>query len=176
MRKYNWSAFLSVLVLYAAIGYSLYARWNDQWRIAPPVYVLLILAVIVLIAAIRGFRDKSSWFAKFRSWFSTVLSTVLVGILSLVLLLTAVFSGAKEHLTTVHSPDAKYTINFYATDSGAMGSFGVVGELKGPLWLKKNIYYEDKANQVETHWENNHTLLINGHSLNVAERRALIVQ
>lgn len=76
-------------------------------------------------------------------------------------------SSYKEHLTTAISPDHKYQIDFYHYDSGAKGTWGITGVLKGPLWFKKNIYIERRLDQVEIEWENNHTTLINGHKLDL---------
>lgn len=78
-------------------------------------------------------------------------------------------SGGKTHLTTEHSLDGKYTIEFYRTNPGAAGSFGIVGEMDGPLSFKKNIYFQRNAENVEIEWENDHTVLINQRVLNLKE-------
>lgn len=79
-------------------------------------------------------------------------------------------------MKTVQSPDKKYTIHFYAIDAGGMGSFNVLGELEGPLWLKKKIYVENKVNDVQKVWENGYTILINNHRLNLMDGETLIVK
>ncbi|MEY8746088.1 DUF5412 family protein [Paenibacillus tundrae] len=112
--------------------------------------------------------DTSSLFAKIRSWISTTLSFILVATLLFVVTLTSIFSGAKVLLTNTHSPDQHYTINFYKTDAGAMGSFGIVGELQGALWFRKAVYWESKVDQVELQWYNNHTVIVNGHPIDLA--------
>ncbi|MDP4098995.1 DUF5412 domain-containing protein [Paenibacillus sp. P96] len=176
MRKCNWFAFFLVLLLYIMLLYSLYSNAYNQWLIIPPNYIILIFSFIVLILAILGFQDKSSWFAKLRSWLSTILSSILILSLIIVMSFTAMFSGAKELLTTAHSPDEKYTINFYRTDAGAMGTFGISGELEGSLWFKKKIYFEQRVDQVDFEWENSHTILINNHKLDLMKSEPLIIQ
>jgi hypothetical protein len=76
----------------------------------------------------------------------------------------------------VQSPDEKYTINFYITDAGGMGTFGVLGELRGPLWFKKKIYVEKRVKQVDVKWVDNHTALINNHRLDLTTGGVLIVE
>ncbi|MDF9843840.1 MULTISPECIES: DUF5412 family protein [unclassified Paenibacillus] len=176
MKKYNWCSFLLLLVLGGIIGGSVYSQIYNQWMISPPNYITLIFTVIALILGIVGFQDQSSWRAKVRSWFSMIFSSILIIVLTASLVFTALFSGSKELLKTVQSPDKKYTIHFYATDAGGMGSFGVLGELEGPLWFKKKVYIESKVNEVQTEWENAHTILINNHRLNLMDGESLIVK
>jgi fumarate reductase subunit D len=149
---------------------------NNQWLIIPPNYVILIFSFLVLFLAILGFKDKSNKFAKLRSWISTVLSSILIFILIVIMSFTAMFSGSKELLKTAHSPGEKYTINFYKTDAGAMGTHGILGELEGPLWFKRVIYYEQKVDQVDLEWENNHTVLINDRKLDLMKGDTSILQ
>ena len=82
---------------------------------------------------------------------------------------TGMFTGEKEWLKTVRSPDGQFTVDFYYTDAGARGSFGILGELNGPLWFKKRIYYEKRAEVVNIQWENDHTILINNNTLNLKD-------
>lgn len=49
-----------------------------------------------------------------------------------------------------------------------MGSFGIVGELQGALWFRKAVYWESKVDQVELQWYNNHTVIVNGHPIDLA--------
>ena len=87
-----------------------------------------------------------------------------------VLLSLLLFSlGANEQISTTYSSDGNYKIDFYRWDAGAAGSFGIRGELKGPLWFKKRIYYERRVMQAEIKWENNHSVSINNHLLDLAE-------
>ena len=45
------------------------------------------------------------------------------------------FAGANEKIETISSTVNNYTFDFYRFDAGAAGSFGVRGELNGPLWF-----------------------------------------
>ncbi|NUU77725.1 DUF5412 family protein [Paenibacillus xylanilyticus] len=169
VKKMSWIALLFVLILYFISFYSLYSHMNNQWLIVPPTYVMLVCSILVLALAILGFKDQSDKFAKLRSWISTILSSVLIFLLIVVVSFTTMFSGSKELLTITHSPDQHYTLKFYKTDAGAMGTFGVVGELQGPLWFKKVVYSERKVDQVDLEWSNNHTILINDHRVNLQQ-------
>ncbi|WP_145147459.1 DUF5412 family protein [Paenibacillus xylanexedens] len=168
MRKLSWVDLFLVLFLYFISIYSLYSHMNNKWLVSPPNYVILILSILGLALAILGFKDTSNKSTKVRSWISTVLSVVLIFILLGALSFTSIFSGSKQLLTTTHSPDKHNTISFYKTDAGAMGSFGVVGELKGPLWFKRVFYYEGKTDQVDLEWVDNHTISINDQKVNVS--------
>ena len=133
--------------------------------------MLLIMSLLAFYLGVFGFKDKRNWRTKTRSWITIILSSLLsIGLflgVSLTLLLSLL--GASEHVKTVHSPDDNYTIDFYRYDAGAAGSFGVRGELNGPLWFKKRIYYQDSIDQVEVDWKNNSTVSINKHILNLKE-------
>ncbi|WP_256464174.1 DUF5412 family protein [Halobacillus amylolyticus] len=43
------------------------------------------------------------------------------------------------------------------------------GELNGPLWFKKRIYYQERTENVDVEWESNDTVSINNHILNLDE-------
>lgn len=176
VKKMNRIALLLVLILYFITFYSLYANMHNQWLIAPPVYVLLVTSIFVLALALFGIQDRSNNFAKLRSWISVILSSVLIVLLLVVASFTAMFSGAKVLLTTTHSPDQHYTLKFYKTDAGAMGTFGIVGELQGPLWFRKVVYSERKADQVQLEWSNNYTVVINEHQVNLLLEKSWIPQ
>lgn len=169
MKKYNWIAFFLIIFSCLIAGYSLYSDMHYMWLIAPPSYVILLLSILALVLGIAGFWDKSSWHAKLRSWLTIIISPLLIILLCIVILFTAMFSGAKERMETVSSPDGQYTIHFYRTDAGAKGTFGILGELKGPLWFKKKIFFQRRVDQVEVEWENNHTILINAHRLDLLD-------
>jgi len=176
MQKYNWTAFSLAIILFILTLYSLYSFIYNKWLISPPNYIILIFSFLALILGILGINDKSSWFAKLRSWVSIILSSILIFTLLIALSFTVMFSGSKELLSTVHSPDEKYTIHFYRTNAGAMGTFGILGELRGPLWSKKKIYAEKRADQVDVEWEDNHTILINNHKLDLTKGESLFPQ
>lgn len=131
---------------------------------------MLAGSVLSLALGIIGWRAGNGWYASLRSWTTITLSLVLIFVSGMGSLLTALSPEYKKLLQTVDSPDKKYTIHFYAINTGAMGPFGVLGELSGPLWFKKRIYFESKADQVQTEWINQHTVLINNHELNLLEK------
>ncbi|MNW29107.1 hypothetical protein D3C74_59520 [compost metagenome] len=167
VRRLNWLGPMLVLILITISLYSLYSSMYEQWVITPPNYVTLISATIVFLLSILSFQDRSSRFARFRSWLSTILSFILIFALLIVVSFTNMFSGSKELMTTSLSPDGRYTIHIYKVDAGAMGTYGIVAEQKGPLWFKKHIYYERRQDQVVVEWENSHTIRINSQPIDL---------
>ncbi|KIL48424.1 hypothetical protein KR50_14600 [Jeotgalibacillus campisalis] len=122
------------------------------------------------ILGIYGFKDKRNWRTKTRSWLTVVLSLLTAAGLFVVVVFTYVFfHSANDHIRTVRSPDNGYTIDFYRWDAGAAGTFGVRGELDGPLWFKKRIYYERRTDNVEIDWISDSEVSVNHHILNVSE-------
>jgi len=170
-KRYNLWSFYLILVCLGLAAYSLYSNIRNTWLIAPPNYILLIISLLAFTLGIFGLEDKRNWRTKTRSWLTIILSSLTSIGLFLVLSFTLFFSsmGANEHIKTVNSPDNNYTIDFYRYDAGAAGSFGVRGELNGPLWFKKRIYYQDAVEQVEVEWKNNSTVSINNHILDLEE-------
>ena len=112
MAKYGWLSLIVVLLAYTAFAYSVYSNIYSAWRIAPPSSVILIVSLLALILGIIGVFRSAAMFSKLRSWMAIILSVILVVVLSVTMAFTTLFSGAKEHLTTVHSPDDHYTIRF----------------------------------------------------------------
>jgi hypothetical protein len=172
----NWSAFILLILMFGITLYSIYALKNDAWRIAPPLYVALIAAGVIFTLGVLGFRDKSTTFAEVRSWLSTILSLIFIVIFFVSLLFGAFFSGSKELLITEHSPDKKHTIDFYSFNAGAMGPFGVRGELRGPLWFTKPVYQEKTMEPIEVVWQSNHEMLINNHKLDLSTGEPLYIR
>lgn len=169
-RVYNLWSFILTLVSLGLAVYSLYSILNNTWLIAPPNYVLLIISLLAFILGIIGFKDKRNWWVKTRSWLTVILSSLTSIGLLLVLLFISVFSmGTNEHIKTVSSPDENYTIEFYRFDAGASGSFGLRGELDGPLWFKKRIYLQHNVEQVEVEWEDDNKVSINENILKLDE-------
>ncbi|GAA0337959.1 hypothetical protein GCM10008967_30300 [Bacillus carboniphilus] len=140
---------------------------NQTWSLAPRAPMVWLFVLTTMIVGLFGFNDRSSLVAKVRSWVSTVLSNLLLLVLSLgVLRYNAMHT---ELIKTVHSPDKQYTINFYLTNGGAMTSLGVLGELDGPLWFYKKVFYDYRMDRAEVEWINNHTVSINGHLLDLGK-------
>lgn len=169
--KYNvWSFYLMLACLVLG-AYSLYSNISNTWLIAPPTYILLVFSLVAFIFGIIGFKDKRNRHTKIRSWLTVILSSILsiAFLLATLFVLLASGFGANKYLETVESPDETYTIDFYRYDAGAMGSFGVRGELNGPLWFKKRIYYQDNMENVDIKWENENTVSINNHLLDLKE-------
>lgn len=98
--------------------------------------------------------------------FSFLFSGLLILFLLLQLTLMTVLGGI-THLATSESPNKNYRIDFIYFDAGAMGTFGVRGELDGPFGFKKRIYYERHATEAKVTWINNDIVSINGHQLNL---------
>lgn len=170
-KRYNLVSFYLLLICLGLAIYSLFSNLHHTWLIAPPNYVLLIFSLIAFTLGILGFKDKRNWRTKTRSWFTVIFSILLsiILFLAILLMLLASLIGANEHVKTVQSPDGKYTIDFYYYDAGAAGSFGIRGELNGPLWFKKRIYYRDHEEEVDVEWKNNSTVVINNRTLNLNE-------
>ena len=169
-KRYNFWAFSLLFICLGLSTYSLYSNIdNNLWLIAPPIYVLFIISLLALTLGIIGFKENTNWRATIRSWVTVILSSLLSIALFLAILLLVFFSslGAKELVETVQSPDGNYTIDFYLYDAGATGTFGIRGEINGPLWLKKRIYHEQRIEQVEVQWKNNYTVSINNRILNL---------
>ncbi|MGV3463804.1 MAG: DUF5412 family protein, partial [Heyndrickxia sp.] len=95
--------------------------------------------------------------------------TILVSLgLSFLLMVAMIFtSDAKQEILTSTSPDQHYKIYLYLSNGGAMTSFGITGELDGPLWFKKTIYTDYKIDHVDAKWLNYYTVNINGQVLNL---------
>nr|WP_281243033.1 DUF5412 family protein [Gracilibacillus ureilyticus] len=70
---------------------------------------------------------------------------------------------------TTESPDGRYVIEFYQWDQGATGTFGIRAEFNGPLWFTKDIYYERRTENADVKWLDNHTVSINGNTLDLAK-------
>ena len=165
-----WSFYLAVTCL-GLVAYALYSNIGNTWQLAPPNYVLLVMSLLAFTLGIIGFSDSRNWRFILRSWLTVILSTLLFIALTLAILLSLFFSSlaANELLKTVKSPDGSYTIDFYKYDAGATGTFGVRGELNGPLWFKKRIYHQDRVEIVEVEWKDNSTVSINNRILNLKE-------
>ncbi|MBM7681195.1 hypothetical protein JOD43_001362 [Pullulanibacillus pueri] len=141
---------------------------NNTWLIAPPNYILLLMSLLALVLGIFGFKEKRNWRTQLRSCLTVIMSSLTSIGLLLVLLISLLFPN--EHIKTVSSPDHSYLIDFYQWDMGAAGTFGILGELNGPLWFKKRIYREERTENVKIKWGSNSKVSINNHILNLDEQ------
>ncbi|WP_345239448.1 DUF5412 family protein [Pontibacillus salipaludis] len=171
VKHSNQWAFYLILICSVIGIYSFYSHVNNTWLLAPPTYILLLISLLVFALGVIGFQDRRTWKAKMRSWVTLFMAILLIISLLIVLAFTSFFSdvGTNEYLKTVSSPNHNHSIDFYSFDAGATGSFGVTGELDGPLWFKKRVYYEEGVNSVAIEWESDTTLIINGNTLNLSQ-------
>lgn len=74
-----------------------------------------------------------------------------------------------EYLTEETSPDGKYTFKAYVTNGGATTAYSVRGELvfNDKNSKVKNIYWNYREETADISWQDNDTVIINGHSLDV---------
>lgn len=74
-----------------------------------------------------------------------------------------------EFLTEEISPNGEYTLKAYVTNGGATSSYSVRGELvfNEKKNKTKNIYWDYREERAEIAWRDNHTVVINGHELDV---------
>lgn len=165
--KYNLLSYCLVILSILISSYSLYSNIRNTWLITPPNYIVLILCILAFVFSVKGLKNNTKWWHKIGNSLSILLSALLSIILASVIVITLFFSSGQKIINTTHSPDNNTTINFYRWDAGAMGTFGIRGELKGPLWFKKKIYYEVRTEQVEIEWINNQEVSINKHILNL---------
>lgn len=74
-----------------------------------------------------------------------------------------------EYLTEETSPGGEYTVKAYVNDGGATTAHAIRGELifreKGNK--AKNIYWNYREESAELVWKDDHTIVINGHVLDV---------
>lgn len=74
-----------------------------------------------------------------------------------------------EYLTEETSPNGEYTLKAYVTNGGATTSYSVRGELvfNEKFNKTKNIYWNYREDTANIIWEDNNTVVINGHTLDV---------
>lgn len=65
------------------------------------------------------------------------------------------------------SPSNEYVIKLYLVDGGATVSTAIRGELVTSTGEKRNIYWEYRVDTASIEWKDDHTVVINGHSLNL---------
>lgn len=136
-------------------------------------YLIILLLFITSAAAfcltIKGYRHLHGWLRKTGGWLLGICSFLLAGFLLLLIFLKLVVLtlGGAEHISASESPDGRYTVDFMYFDAGATGTFGVRGELDGPLWFRKHVYFEQRVTEANVQWENNGTIVINGHHIDL---------
>ena len=107
-----------------------------------------------------------------------VLGILLVGLASIIIILILVinhffFSLSNlpegEFLTETKSPNGEYTVKAYVSMSGATVADAVRGELvyHQEKDKKKNIYWNYRESTAEIYWIDEHTISINGVTLDV---------
>ncbi|MFX3634057.1 MAG: DUF5412 domain-containing protein [Candidatus Pristimantibacillus sp.] len=74
-----------------------------------------------------------------------------------------------EFLTEKTSPDGKYTLKAYLANGGATTAYSVRGELvfNNRNQKTKNVYWNYREDHANITWSDNHTVIINGHRLDV---------
>ena len=154
------------------IAFIVFCGWlmtHTLWTVSTSSLVTLIMAFIsVIYLLIKGAKSVHGLY-KFLSSLIGAVSFLITALLLCVFLLQLVIMlfGGATHLTTSISPDQRYKINFYYFDAGAMGTFGVRGELDGPFGFEKQMYYERHATEAQVEWLNDYTIRINGNELNL---------
>ncbi|MGE6259843.1 DUF5412 family protein [Heyndrickxia sporothermodurans] len=162
-RSNIWSFIMCLFFLFLSIS-AIYSTFYHTWSIAPPAYILFICTVFTFILGIIGFKDQSTRSTRFRSWFTVITMALLSFILFLGVF--RLFMISEDLMQTTQSPDKRYTIKLYLIDGGST-SLGVKGELEGPLWFKKTIYRKFRMDHVVVEWNNNYTVSINNHILDL---------
>ena len=151
------------------IGVCFYVMSTTLWTFS---YTTLIVVALLFVLIIYTLLQEYKQLSRLKKAVTFVVNTTSIVFTSIIILFFAikivVYSfGGTEHLLTSFSPNMGYTLDFYAFDAGAMGSFGVRGELDGPFGFKKQIYYEKHAEEANIQWLTDEIVVINGHELNL---------
>ncbi len=141
------------------------------WVLAPPL-ITWVMAILAFVLAIVGLPNTRKWYLVVRGIVTLLFSLGLI-ILLLLPLARESFVG-KELIHTTESPNGEYMVDFYRMNGGAATSFWIVGELDGPLWLKKTVFYDYRMDEVEVAWVDDTTLMANLHQFNLAEGEVYI--
>jgi hypothetical protein len=74
-----------------------------------------------------------------------------------------------EYLTEETSSNGEYTLKAYITNGGATTAYSIRGELvfNDQDSKVKNIYWNYREETADISWQDNDTVIINGHILNV---------
>ncbi|TCP58187.1 hypothetical protein EV586_102640 [Tumebacillus sp. BK434] len=77
-----------------------------------------------------------------------------------------------EYLSQTTSPNKTYTIEFYLVNGGATTDYSIRGELvNAETQDRDNIYWEYRTENVKAVWTDDHTVIINGHKLDVRKEK-----
>ena len=168
MRNFRSAITLFSLCL-AFIGVCFYLMRTTLWSFS---YTTLIVVSLLFVRIIYTLLQEYKQLSRFKKVVAIFVNTTSIVFTSIIILFFSlkivVYSfGGTEHLSTSYSPDMGCTLDFYAFDAGAMGSFGIRGELDGPLGFKKQVYYERYAEEADIQWLTNEIVVINGHELNL---------
>ncbi|MFZ4451228.1 DUF5412 family protein [Salibacterium aidingense] len=155
----HWSfslcLFTILLFFYSIVDPSL-----SDWSVLPPGWVLLVFAALSVVMGGIGFQN-TNWMAVSRSLFTIFASFFLTAALTFTLLLPNQMLGVSE------SPNGSHEVSVYLRNGGAATSYFVVGKLEGPLWFSKTIYSEKGTDKANVTWEDDHTLSINGETIQI---------
>lgn len=168
MRNF-WSAITLFSLCSIFIGFCFYLIRNTMWTFSNTTLVAVALLFVLIIYTLLKELKKLSCGKKVTAYIVNTISIIFTAFIILYFTLKiVVYSlGGTEHLFTSYSPNMDYTLDFYAFDAGAMGSFGIRGELDGPLGFKKQFYYERHAEEATIQWLTDEIIVINGHELNL---------
>jgi hypothetical protein len=169
LKFFKWASALFSICL----AFSMFCGWlitNTLWTFSNSIlFVLCISLIYVIYLSMKSYKTIHGY-KKIWVWLMGTVSFSISGLLIIFLLLQFTFItllGGPTHLTTSESPNKNYRIDFIYFDAGAMGTFGIRGELNGPLGFKKQIYYERHATEAKVTWVENDIVNINGHQLNL---------
>lgn len=170
MNYLKGSFLFSFLTITVTIYYFYALDRMNVWRIIPGyfVYIFYLISVFLVVMAFQKKHIKTVP-QKFLIIIPILINIVLTVILCIYLFFSMAIGRSFPLIQTETSPDEKIELNFYSFDAGGMGTFGVIGEVNGPLWFKKRIYYEKRIQDIEIEWIDNDTLLINKQLIELKE-------
>ena len=82
-------------------------------------------------------------------------------------ILPQLFPTVETLISSIKSPDDKYTLNLYLNSGNATVDFSVRGELENKFGMKKNIYQNYHEKECIAEFKDNDTVEINGETLNI---------
>lgn len=161
--NYLRGSFIFSLFFVTVTAYFFYALDRiNTWQVTPG-YFLFVFLLISIFLLKMAFKKKNVQTIPQKLLISlTILLNLFVTIvLCIYLFFFLLFPRSFDLIETQTSPNEKIQLNFYSFDAGGMGTFGIIGEVNGPLWFKKRIYYETHVEDVHIEWIDNDTLFIN---------------